>query len=148
MENKLTYIKVGDNYIPNLTIKPSPPIGKYGRMRRDYLRDYVSAIRKVNQMTKKPIILAEFGFISAGEPKSEADRAEILARYGYESEAAAIADIENFVAKLPDALKAHIYEEYPDPATWGNAVFQDMDKFLRLSQRNNHGYFPYARGSG
>ena len=40
MENKLTYTKVGDYYIPNLTIKPSPPIGKYGRMRRDYLRDH------------------------------------------------------------------------------------------------------------
>ena len=40
MENKLTYTKVGDYYIPNLTIKPSPPIGKYGRMRRDYLRNH------------------------------------------------------------------------------------------------------------
>ena len=37
MENKLTYTKVGDYYIPNLTIKPSPPIGKYGRMRRTFL---------------------------------------------------------------------------------------------------------------
>lgn len=40
MENKLTYTKVGDYYIPNLTIKPSPPLGKYGRMRRDYLREH------------------------------------------------------------------------------------------------------------
>lgn len=44
MENKLTYIKVGDYYIPNLTIKPSLPIGKYGRMRRDYLRDHRPAL--------------------------------------------------------------------------------------------------------
>ena len=44
MENKLTYTKVGDYYIPNLTIKPSPPIGKYGRMRRDYLRDHRPAL--------------------------------------------------------------------------------------------------------
>ncbi len=44
MENKLTYTKVGDYYIPNLTIKPSPPIGKYGRMRRDYLRDHRTAL--------------------------------------------------------------------------------------------------------
>ena len=36
MENKLTYTKVGDYYIPNLTIKPSPPIGKYGRINSDY----------------------------------------------------------------------------------------------------------------
>ena len=44
MENKLTYTKVGDYYIPNLTIKPSHPIGKYGRMRRDYLRDHRPAL--------------------------------------------------------------------------------------------------------
>lgn len=44
MENKLTYTKVGDYYIPNLTIKPSSPIGKYGRMRRDYLRDHRPAL--------------------------------------------------------------------------------------------------------
>lgn len=100
----------------------------YGTWYGGELRDYISSIRKINQMTKKPIIVAEFGFISAGEPKSEADRAAILSRYGYDSEAAARADIENFVAKLPDALKSHVYEEYPDPATWGDAVFSDMDK--------------------
>ncbi len=44
MENKLTYTKVGDYYFPNLTIKPSPPIGKYGKMRRDYLRDHRPAL--------------------------------------------------------------------------------------------------------
>lgn len=44
MENKLIYTKVGDYYIPNLTIKPSPPIGKYGRMRRNYLRDHRPAL--------------------------------------------------------------------------------------------------------
>lgn len=44
MENKITYTKVGDYFIPNLTIKPSPPIGKYGRMRRNYLRDHRPAL--------------------------------------------------------------------------------------------------------
>ena len=44
MENKITYTKVGDYFIPNLTIKPTPPIGKYGRMRRDYLRDHRPAL--------------------------------------------------------------------------------------------------------
>ena len=100
----------------------------YGTWYGGELHDYVSAVRKVNRITKKPIIVAEFGYISAGEPKSEADCAEILAHYGYDSEAAARADIENFVAKLPDALKSHVYEEFPDPATWGDAVFEAMDK--------------------
>ncbi len=40
MNSKITYRKVGDYYIPNLTLKKSPPIGRYGRMRRDYLREH------------------------------------------------------------------------------------------------------------
>ena len=42
MENGLTYTKVGDYYIPNLTLgdQPDKPIGLYGRMRRTYLHEY------------------------------------------------------------------------------------------------------------
>ena len=42
MENGLTYTKVGDYYIPNLTLgdQPDKPIGLYGRMRRTYLQEY------------------------------------------------------------------------------------------------------------
>ena len=42
MENGLTYMRVGDYYIPNLTLgdQPDKPIGLYGRMRRTYLQEY------------------------------------------------------------------------------------------------------------
>ncbi len=30
MENKITYTKVGDYYIPNLTIRPSPSSDRWG----------------------------------------------------------------------------------------------------------------------
>ena len=42
MEDGLTYTKVGDYYIPNLTLgdQPDKPIGLYGRMRRTYLQEY------------------------------------------------------------------------------------------------------------
>ena len=45
MENGLTYIRVGDYYIPNLALDPEPEepvrdIGKYGRMRLTYLRQH------------------------------------------------------------------------------------------------------------
>ena len=42
MENGLTYTRVGDYYIPNLTLgdQPDKPIGLYGRMRRTYLQEY------------------------------------------------------------------------------------------------------------
>ncbi len=42
MNNKLTYAKVGDYYIPDLTVEllPSRDLGKYARMRLAYLREY------------------------------------------------------------------------------------------------------------
>ena len=45
MENELTYIRVGDYYIPNLALDPEPEepnrdIGKYGRMRLSYLKQH------------------------------------------------------------------------------------------------------------
>ena len=38
----LTYSRNGDYYIPDLTLKDQPhiPIGKYGRMRKRYLKEY------------------------------------------------------------------------------------------------------------
>ena len=37
------YIRVGDYYIPNLTLPEEPrSIGKWGRMHREYLREYKS----------------------------------------------------------------------------------------------------------
>ena len=37
----LNYIRVGDYYIPDLTLPEEPrPMGKWGRMHRDYLREY------------------------------------------------------------------------------------------------------------
>ena len=45
MDKELTYIKVGDYYIPNLALDPEPEkpardIDKYGRMRLTYLKQH------------------------------------------------------------------------------------------------------------
>ncbi|NCB53269.1 MAG: TnpV protein, partial [Clostridia bacterium] len=41
MENSLTYTKNGDYLIPDLTItEPTESIGKYGRMRKNYLKEH------------------------------------------------------------------------------------------------------------
>ena len=42
MSNNITYTRYGDYYIPNLTISEShhQPLGKYGRMRKNYLRKH------------------------------------------------------------------------------------------------------------
>ena len=40
LEYSLEYIRSGDYYIPDLTLPEEPcPIGKWGRMHRDYLRE-------------------------------------------------------------------------------------------------------------
>ena len=40
MKDGLEYIRSGDYYIPDLTLPEEPcPIGKWGRMHRDYLRE-------------------------------------------------------------------------------------------------------------
>lgn len=42
--NKIEYSKVGDYYIPNLKVKPrrNVSLGKYGRMRLNYLKEHES----------------------------------------------------------------------------------------------------------
>jgi hypothetical protein len=42
MMEKLTYSRNGDYYIPDLTLKdrPDKPIGKYGLIRKRYLKEY------------------------------------------------------------------------------------------------------------
>ena len=42
MENSLTYTMNGDYQIPDLklTEQPEKPLGRYGRMRRDYLKEH------------------------------------------------------------------------------------------------------------
>ena len=42
MDNNLTYTKNGDYLIPNLSLseQPEKPLGKYGRMRKVYLKEH------------------------------------------------------------------------------------------------------------
>ena len=47
MNNKITYNKVGDYYLPNLTLEKSKfsnySLSKYGRMRLNYLKNHKKA---------------------------------------------------------------------------------------------------------
>ena len=53
--NELTYTRVGDYYIPNLKLaeQPDKPIGKYGRMRQRYLKEYRPALYSRLLLTEK-----------------------------------------------------------------------------------------------
>ena len=41
MSSSLNYTKIGDYQLPNLTLsQPKTPLGKYGRLRRTYLKEH------------------------------------------------------------------------------------------------------------
>lgn len=55
MENNLSYIQNGDYLIPDLklTEQPSKPLGKYGRMRKTYLKEHRPILYNQLLMTEK-----------------------------------------------------------------------------------------------
>lgn len=55
MENNLTYIQNGDYLIPELmlTEQPPKPLGKYGRMRKTYLKEHRPILYNQLLMTEK-----------------------------------------------------------------------------------------------
>ena len=67
-----------------------------------WLRLFDAVLRYLWSMTGKPILLAEFGYISAGAPKSQEEKQAILQRYGVSSEKEAKANADQFMAKLKD----------------------------------------------
>ena len=52
-QNGGTYTKVGDYYIPNLTVPKCKPIGKYGMLCREYLKNYRRAFYNTLLISEK-----------------------------------------------------------------------------------------------
>ena len=55
MENNLTYIQSGDYLIPDLRLseQPQKPLGKYGRMRKAYLKEHRPILYNQLLLTEK-----------------------------------------------------------------------------------------------
>ena len=55
MENNLTYTRNGDYLIPDLSLseQPEKPLGKYGRMRKAYLKEHRPLIYNQLLLTEK-----------------------------------------------------------------------------------------------
>ena len=55
MEKNLTYTRNGDYLIPDLSLseQPEKPLGKYGRMRKAYLKDHRTLIYNQLLLTEK-----------------------------------------------------------------------------------------------
>ncbi len=74
---------------------------------------YITILNYVRKVTRKPIILCEFGYIGLGEPKSDVEKKAILESYGYSSEEEARANIDAFISNLPPEL-ADEFDQYAD----------------------------------
>lgn len=82
-------------------------------------------MRYLYALTGLPVLIEEFGYISGGAPKSDAQRKEILRRYGAESEDDARAHIEEFMDRLPESLAKHVRKVGEnDPSRYGDILFK------------------------
>jgi hypothetical protein len=84
----------------------------------------------------KPVILTEFGYIGAGQPKTKAERQAILRSYGAESESEARRDIKAFAKRLNPKMQG--YMEKNASGDWGD--------FLFLPDFRNHFYKELPKG--
>ena len=85
---------------------------------------YANDVKKLYRITRKPIIMQEFGFWSEGGPKTAEQKAEILGYYGYSTEAEAIADGQAFIDKLPRQFRQRLQDGYPgEEDRWAEIVF-------------------------
>lgn len=81
-------------------------------------------IRYLWAMTKKPVLLQEFGYISGGAPKSKKEKLAILNRYGAKNEKDAERNIERFVENMPEHFRNHVkYVTGSDPSRYYNLLF-------------------------
>lgn len=102
---------------------------------------YIVILNYVRKVTRKPVILCEFGYIGLGEPKSEAEKKAILESYGYSSEEEARADIDNFIKALPPEL-SNEFDRYADETPEYRADLMFEGEF------SNHLYRELADGFG
>ena len=107
------------------------------------IETFPTLLKYVHNITQKPIILAEFGYISYGEPKTAAQKQKILeTRYGVSSEAEARKDINAFISKLPRNLRYEFKKLYKNKS--------DAEKADLLFQGEyaNHIYRELSEGTG
>ncbi len=106
------------------------------------LDQYLAILGFVRKVTQKPIILCEFGYIGYGAPKSDAEKIAVLQKYGYNSEAEATADMDNFISKLPEEMAEEIIELYP------NYSDEELAEIIFNGEYSNHFYCTLPDGYG
>lgn len=87
---------------------------------------YIALLGYVRKITCKPVIMCEFGYIGYGKQKTEEEKIAVLQKYGYNSEEEAIADMDNFLTKLPEDITEELLELYPNYTNeqYGQLIFE------------------------
>lgn len=81
-------------------------------------------VRFLWNLTGKPVVIQEFGYISGGAPKTKEEKRAILREYGVESIQEAYENIEKFVGNLNDRMQEHIRHVSPDVSHQGDFLFK------------------------
>ena len=106
------------------------------------IETFPGLMRLVHSVVRKPMLLAEFGYISCGEPKTEEEKREVLRQYGFESEEEARANIDAFIEKMPEPLREEFHEFYADETP------EEKAKLVFNGEYSNHIFRELAEGTG
>lgn len=85
---------------------------------------FEALVRYLWNLTGKPVVIQEFGYISGGAPKTKEEKRAILRQYGVGSIKEAYDKIETFVDNLNDRMKEHIRRVSPDVSHQGDFIFK------------------------
>lgn len=93
---------------------------------------YDLVLRFIWNMTRKPVWLTEFGYLGGGEPKTPAERNQILNKYGFADEDAAKRGIHQLLDRLPSA-----FSNYLRNCTESNTEDEIAQKLFGTDLRNH-----------
>ena len=91
------------------------------------IETFPGLMRLVHSVVRKPMLLAEFGYISCGEPKTEEEKREVLRQYG---------------EKMPEPLREEFHEFYADETP------EEKAKLVFNGEYSNHIFRELAEGTG
>ena len=103
--------------------------------------EFMAVLQYARKVSGKPVLLSEFGYISYGEAKTPQEKDAIMQRYGFENEAAARADIDTFISRLPDRLREEIQRNYGDRSA------EEKASLIFDGEYANHIYCELAEGT-
>ncbi|MBQ5970382.1 MAG: hypothetical protein IJL52_09800 [Clostridia bacterium] len=104
--------------------------------------EFMALLQYARKVSGKPVLLSEFGYISCGEVKTREEKDALLQeRYGFENEAAARADIDTFISRLPDRLRNEIQRNYSDRSA------EEKAELIFDGEYANHIYCELAEGT-